>query len=92
MEKIKQFIQKINERGIPLPLLRINGVPTFTGTMTFICFNTCLLGQFIKVAKVLGEIDLTQANYLFLMCLGTYLGRRMQTSGKQIELEKDDNK
>lgn len=81
-EKVRNFINAMNERGIPLPMLRINGKATFTGTMTFIAFNTALLGQIGKVTKVIGEVDLTQANYLFLICLGAYLGRRMQRSEK----------
>src|SRR5690606_13172003 len=72
-EKVRNFINAMNERGIPLPMLRINGKATFTGTMTFIAFNTALLGQIGKVTKVIGEVDLTQANYLFLICLGAYL-------------------
>lgn len=67
----------MNELGIPIPILRINGVPTFTGTMTFISFNTALLGQIGKVTKLIGEVDLTQANYLFLICLGAYLGNKV---------------
>ena len=68
----------MNDRGIPIPLLRINGKATFTGTMTAISFATALAGQFGKFAGFLGGVDLTQANYLFLICLGAYLGRKMQ--------------
>lgn len=86
MNQITTFINKLNASGIPLPLIRLNGKPTFTGTMAFISFNTALLGQIGKVTKLLGEVDLTQANYLFLICLGAYLGRRFQGDGKTASL------
>ena len=86
MNKITAFIEKLNASGIPLPLIKLNGKPTFTGTMAFISFNTALLGQVGKISKILGEVDLTQANYLFLICLGAYLGRRFQGDGKTASL------
>lgn len=85
---IKNFIDKLNSKGIPLPLLRLNDKPSFTGTMTFISFNTALLGQIGKVTKLIGDVDLTQANYLFLICLGAYLGNKKLTSdGKSVIVE-----
>ena len=84
----------MNGYGIPLPLLRINGAPTLTGTMVFISFNTALLGQIGKISHILGEVDLTQANYLFGICLAAYLGRKIQTNGstKSVEFTKEDDK
>ena len=78
IDKLKSFIKKLNDAGVPIPLIRLNGTPTFTGTMTFISFNTALLGQIGKIGNIIGTVDLTQANYLFLICLGAYLGRRIQ--------------
>ncbi len=88
---MKEFIDKLNKLGIPIPLLRLNGEPTFTGTMTFISFNTALLGQIGKISGFLGGIDLTQANYLFLISLGAYLGRRIQGDGikKTVTIENE---
>lgn len=88
LDKLKNMFDCLNKKGIPLPLIRINGAPTFTGTMTFISFNTALLGQIGKVTKLLGEVDLTQANYLFLICLGAYLGNKtINTDGKTVKVE-----
>jgi uncharacterized membrane protein YfcA len=86
---LKKSIQKLNEYGVPLPLIRINGYPTFTGTMVFISFNTALLGQIGKVTNLLGAVDLTQANYLFGICLAAYLGRKLQSNGstKSLDME-----
>jgi hypothetical protein len=93
IEKLKSLIAALNEKGVPLPMIRDprTGISSVTLTMTFISFNTALLGQIGKIANLLGDVDLTQANYLFLMCLGAYLGRRMQGNGstKEVIIEKD---
>ena len=81
-EKIQAFIKGLNDYGIPIPLVRIGGVPTLTGTMTILSFLTALIGQIGKVTNILGPIDLSQANYLFLISLGAYLGRRMTNTTK----------
>lgn len=89
------FIKKLNEYGIPLPLLRINGAATLTGTMVVITFIIAVGGEFVKLSKVLGEIDLTQANYLFLICIGNYAHKKMLLNGKDktvtVEKGNDDN-
>jgi len=87
IDKIKEFIKKLNDYGVPLPMIRIDGKATFTGTMTFISFNTALLGQIGKVTNLLGTVDLTQANYLFLISLGAYLGRKIQGSKTNVIVE-----
>lgn len=95
MNNILNYLKRIymcaHEQGIRLPMFRdpASNKPSVTLTMTVLSFNTCLLGQIGKIAKLLGDVDLTQANYLFLMCLGAYLGRRLQGNGttKEISLE-----
>jgi len=86
---VKANIVKINEFGIPLPLIRINGYPTFTGTLTLISFIVALLGPIGKITNLVGPVDTSQSNYLFLMCLGAYLGRRIQGNAitKETSLE-----
>lgn len=92
LEKLKGFIVKMNDYGIPIPLARINGAPTFTGTMALLSFTTAILGQIGKITAIIGEVDLTQANYLVIITLGTYVGRRFQSNGttKEITMEKKD--
>lgn len=91
-QNLKTVVSKMNEAGVPLPMLRENGKPSMTATMTFLSFNTALLGQIGKIGKFLGDIDLTQANYLFMICLGAYLGRRMQgnSATKTVSIESQD--
>ncbi len=82
----------MNEAGIPMPMIRVNGQPSITATFAFISFNTALLGQIGKVTKLLGPVDLDAANYLFFGCLAAYLGRRMTGDGKTINIKgKDEN-
>jgi hypothetical protein len=90
--KLVKFIGELNERGIPIPLVRLNGYATFTGTMTLLSFLVVLLGSIGKVTKLIGEVDLTQAMYLFGICLGAYLGNKkivgvLESPGKE---KKDD--
>lgn len=90
-DKMKSVVEKFNKFGIPLPMIRDpkTGEGSVTLTLVFISFNTALVGQVGKIAGVLGGIDLAQANYLFLMCLGAYLGRKMQGDGKKVDIEGD---
>ena len=86
-EKIAEFIKKMNESGIPLPMIRVDGKPSITATFAFIAFNSALLGQIGKVTKILGSVDLDAANYLFFGCLFAYLGRRMTADKGKIEVD-----
>lgn len=90
-KKTKQLIDGMNKLGIPIPTIRDpkTGKGSVTLTLVFISFNTALIGQAGKIAGILGGIDLTQANYLFLMCLGAYLGRKMQGDSKKVDIEGD---
>lgn len=87
--KIKEIINKMNEKGVPVPMIRVNGNPSLTATMVLLSFNTCLLGQVGKISGFLGGIDLTQSNYLLGITLAAYLGRRMTGDGKKVEIEGD---
>lgn len=86
-EKLKAFIQKMNEQGIPMPMIRVNKSPSITATFAFISFNTALFGQLGKVVDIVGVVDLNAANYLFFGCLAAYIGRRMSGDGKNIDIK-----
>jgi len=80
---LKGWVGSLNALGVPLPMVRDpkTGSGSVTLTMTVMSFTACLMGQIGKISNLLGNVDLSQANYLFLMCLGAYLGRRMQDRG-----------
>lgn len=90
-KKMKVAVDGFNKMGVPIPTIRDpkTGKGSVTLTLVFISFNTALIGQAGKIAGILGGIDLTQANYLFLMCLGAYLGRKMQGDSKKVDIEGD---
>jgi hypothetical protein len=70
-----------------------NGQASITATLVFLSFNTALLGQLGKITNLFGSVDLTQANYLFLLSLGAYLGRKFQSNGttKSVDLSAGDS-
>lgn len=90
MKKLSDIFKKMNQYGIPLPMLRVDNKPSITATFAFISFNTALLGQIGKVTKILGSVDLDAANYLFFGCLFAYLGRRMTADKNKIEVDKEE--
>jgi len=91
MKKLKYIFKRMNEYGIPLPMIRVDKKPSITATFAFLSFNTALFGQIGKVTKILGDVDLDAANYLFFGCLFAYLGRRITADKNKIELgEKED--
>lgn len=98
MDKIiawwQSIVVKMNENGIPLPMIRTNGKASVTGTMVVISFALCVLPVLIMIGTVItkltGAFTLNDANQaqlmnsfssaiqLFIACLGAYLGRGMQ--------------
>jgi len=92
MEKIKEVVRKLNEKGIPLPMLRDpkTGQASVTFTMMVLSFNTALLGQLGKFTQLLGETDMTSAMSLFVATSALYLGRKFQNNGKEISVENEE--
>jgi hypothetical protein len=75
---IKSFVMRLNEYGVPLPMVRADGKPSLTATMTIISFMVCIIGQVGKINGWVGGIDDNSALYLFITSLSAYLGRRFQ--------------
>lgn len=92
MDKLKQFIRTLNEKGIPLPLATDpkTGLASVSLTMMFISFNMCIIGLMGKAAGLLGGVDLGQALTLFGITASLYWGRKFQT--KEITVEKEEVK
>jgi hypothetical protein len=85
MEKLKELFRKMNEAGVPLPMLRdpVTGKASVTLTMMVLSFNTALLGQIGKLTNFLGDVDMTSAMSLFVATSALYLGRKLQNNGKE---------
>ena len=73
--KIKEFIDKLNENGIPLPILRdqLTGQPSITYTLVLVSSVLCVLGL-IDATKHL--VDYDRAFSLLQWCFGSYLIRK----------------
>ncbi len=80
LEKIKNWLTKANEQGIPLPVLRDKGVGSYTLTMYFISFNLAAFTLLGKVTKLVGDVDYNNVLWLYGLSSSIYLGRRYQKS------------
>lgn len=86
-EKWLEIVRAANERGIPLPLLRIDGRPTFSGTLAFLSFNIWVFSVIGKIAGTLGGMSPSDCLNMFLACAGLYWGRKFQKDGSKVEIE-----
>jgi len=90
----KNVVIKMNEHGIPLPMVRVNGKASVTGTLVIVSAFLMALPIAIMIGTVITKIGgwftLNEANQAQLMnafsaaiqmhiaALGAYLGRGMQ--------------
>lgn len=81
----------LNEKGIPLPLLRDNHTNegSFTLTMFWIAFNISVITLAGKVSGFLGGVDFNNTLWLLGICGSFYLGRTVTGSGKNITISGD---
>lgn len=87
MNRIKELIKQMNDSGIYLPLIRIEGRASFTGTLTWISFNFALLTQIGKFAGFLGGVDTNASSYLYFGTLAAHLGRRLVAGDKKVDID-----
>jgi hypothetical protein len=89
LDKIKQFVNWMHERGIPLPLLRDfkHGQPSVSYTMMVTSFVVCLAGLVGKISNFLGDVDMSQALILLGITSSLYFGRQAQinTANKTLD-------
>jgi hypothetical protein len=80
----KNFVNKLNSHGVPLPTIRdpLTGRGSISLTLVFISFNAVLVGLVGKWSGALGGVDIAQALNLFYACAALYWGRKFQ--GKEI--------
>ena len=93
MEKLKLFFSKLNEKGIPIPMIRDpkNGRGSITITMFWVSFNIAILTLAGKVTQVIGDIDYSNVLWLLGLTGGMYLGRKIQGDGKKLTIDNDTN-
>lgn len=84
IQKWKDLVNKMNDKGIPLPMVRDpdTGEGSVALTLVFISFNLCVVGLMGKYSGYLGGVDMGQSLSLFGICAGLYWGRKFQSDGK----------
>lgn len=84
LEKWKQFVNDMNAKGIPVPMIRDGktGQGSVSLTLVFISFNAWLLSIIGKAAGALGGMDPQQTLNMFMVCAGLYFGRKMSKDSK----------
>lgn len=90
-EVVKSQINNGNEKGIPVPLVRDpkNGRGSVSLTLTFLSFNLCLFGTVAKITNLIGEVDMTNALWLFGICASLYFGRKLQIGDLSLQQTED---
>lgn len=94
LEKIKHYLVKFNDEGIPIPQLRDETTKkgSLTKTMFWVSFNLTILFALGKVSKIVGEVDFWEMLALTGMMGGFYVGRKYQSNKGIISIEdKIDN-
>lgn len=93
LEKWKEWVSKMNEKGIPMPTIRDpkTGLGSVSLTLVFISFNFCLIALVGKWSGRLGGVDPSQALNLFMVCAGLYWSRKMTSDKSGIKIEKEND-
>lgn len=88
LKSMRKAAGDMNEKGLPLPLLRDNktGKGSYTLTMFWVSFNIAIITLVGKVTKVLGEVDYSNVLWLLGITGGFYMGRKFKKDGTQFEL------
>lgn len=83
LDNIKAFIDRMNKSGIPVFTIRDpkTQIGSVTLTLVFISSLMVILSLIGSIAQKVKGIDVNNAMEFFLISLGAYLGRKMQTKG-----------
>ena len=76
IEKVKEIIALMNEKGIPLPAVRDKGVPSFTATMFCVSFAICVIALIGKMSSFFGTFNYNDCLTLYMASGSFYFGRK----------------
>lgn len=74
----KSLVVSANEKGVPLPMIRVDGKASISATMMFLSFNIWLVSVVGKAAGALGGMDSGACLQMFIATAGLYYGRKFQ--------------
>lgn len=80
-KKWKEFVGRMNEKGVPLPTVRDpkTGIGSVSLTLVAISFGLCVCGILTKWSGKIGGIDVGTALELFYASSALYFGRNWRS-------------
>lgn len=93
-DKWIKLTQSLNEKGLPLPMVRDpkSQMASVSLTLVFISFNVWLVSVIGKASGLLGGLDADACFNMFIACSALYFGRKFQKDGKKVELSDKESK
>lgn len=89
LDKLKNLVSQLNEKGIPLPLIRDNGAGSVSLTLLAVSFAMWSLSVIGKASGLVGGINTSDCFNMVLAMSGLYFGRKVHKSAKgSVSLEK----
>lgn len=85
LKKIKQFINWMNDKGVPVPLARKEGLPSVSFTLLI------LSATFVMVALLKIVVSFWEAVTWFTLCAVLYFNRTAKITKDGIEIACDDD-
>lgn len=91
MDKLKQLVKDLQDKGIPIFLLRdmTTKLPSVTFSLLIVSALMVVLGLIGKFAKLAGGFDIENSLTFFGICFGGYLGRKITNGKTSIEENKE---
>jgi hypothetical protein len=85
VEQLKKLLKDLQEKGLPIVVLRDNltGKPSITYSFFVISGILVILGLIGKFAKVSGGIDMDNALNFFYGCGAMYIGRKITNKSSE---------
>lgn len=74
------YVNNLNQKGIPIPMIRDprSGVGSVSLTFMWLSGTIVAFGLIGKTSRILGDVDMSQALWFFGVCAGLYCGRKFQ--------------
>jgi hypothetical protein len=94
LQDIRDFISRMNAKGVPLPLIRDSktGIGSVSLTLVFLSSIYVQLALLNSFALLFKGVDVINALYWHGLCLSLYFGRSFKKDGNKVELSGDDTK
>lgn len=87
--KWDKLVRDLNEKGIPIPMLRDPKTKMSSVSLTLMgaAFGMWLIGVIGKVSGLLDGVDVDSAFNMFIATASLYFGRRLKSDNGKMELE-----